>query len=275
MLALAPTPVLAIERSVVSNEIPWPVPTVQSERIGGNISTIASLQQCVEAPAPLTFTLKPASADGGTERVWGGFLVVNMYNAAEDLGQLNEVFLNGRFLGVAGGDPGSYSQTTFTFSADEIGGVVDAARSNNVTIVNQGLVGGWTTCATWVRLVVHVLSDRQFNTTEGSVLNETAPGLMSAASDFDVVKVANVTSPSYGNATFEESGAFTYTPPYEDWNGVDTFQFTLSDGNGLRATANVTIVVGELTPYLFVCFVQLCFSIPRPDKHPVCPAHPC
>ncbi|MBY4892336.1 tandem-95 repeat protein [Rhodobacteraceae bacterium N5(2021)] len=58
----------------------------------------------------------------------------------------------------------------------------------------------------------------------------------------DTLEVISNTDPSNGTVTVDANGDYTYTPN-EDFNGVDSFTYTISDGNGGTDTATVTLAV--------------------------------
>ncbi|MEC7765239.1 MAG: Ig-like domain-containing protein [Pseudomonadota bacterium] len=60
--------------------------------------------------------------------------------------------------------------------------------------------------------------------------------------DGDTLTVTNVTPPSFGTVTDNGDGTVTYDPN-DDFVGTDTFEYTISDGNGGTDTATVTVVV--------------------------------
>jgi CSLREA domain-containing protein len=59
--------------------------------------------------------------------------------------------------------------------------------------------------------------------------------------DDDTLRVGSVTTPTNGSTGINGGGA-EYTPA-PDFNGTDSFNYTVSDGNGGEATATVTITV--------------------------------
>ncbi len=92
-------------------------------------------------------------------------------------------------------------------------------------------------------------SPRAYPATEDIALAvATSTGLLVGASDpdGDTLTVTGVTSPTAKGAvvTFTASGSFVYTPVL-NFNGIDTFTFTIGDGQGGSATAQATITVGE------------------------------
>jgi len=66
--------------------------------------------------------------------------------------------------------------------------------------------------------------------------------------DGDTMTVLSVISPTAKGGTVTlngAAGAFTYTPA-ANFNGQDTFSFTVSDGNAGTAVQQATITVGRL-----------------------------
>ncbi len=60
--------------------------------------------------------------------------------------------------------------------------------------------------------------------------------------DEDVISVISATIPVHGIAVVNADGTITYTPN-ANWNGSDTFEYTISDGKGGTDTAMVTVKV--------------------------------
>jgi hypothetical protein len=63
--------------------------------------------------------------------------------------------------------------------------------------------------------------------------------------DGDTLSVIAVSDPSSGAATINPDGTITYTPD-GDFYGGDSFSYTISDGNGGTATANVAVTVNPV-----------------------------
>ena len=57
--------------------------------------------------------------------------------------------------------------------------------------------------------------------------------------DGDTLSVTSVTAPAHGTAAVNPDGTITYTPA-ANYNGADSFSYTVGDGNGGSATATVT-----------------------------------
>ncbi|MEL4896890.1 Ig-like domain-containing protein, partial [Crocosphaera sp. Alani8] len=74
---------------------------------------------------------------------------------------------------------------------------------------------------------------------EAGVLNNDSDG------DGDDLTVEIDSDVTDGDLTLNSDGSFSYTPD-QDFTGVDSFSYTVSDGNGGTATADVSINVGNL-----------------------------
>ena len=58
----------------------------------------------------------------------------------------------------------------------------------------------------------------------------------------DALSIESVTAPSHGTARIAARGGVAYAP-HADWHGTDRFAYTVTDGNGGTATAEVEVVV--------------------------------
>ncbi len=92
-----------------------------------------------------------------------------------------------------------------------------------------------------------VALDDAYSTDEDTVLDVAAPGILVNDSDVDgdSLFVDSNTQPANGTVVANPDGSFTYTPN-ANFNGVDTFDYTISDGNGGSDTATVTITVNPV-----------------------------
>jgi hypothetical protein len=71
------------------------------------------------------------------------------------------------------------------------------------------------------------------------LVNDTDP-------DGDDLTVESVTDPTYGTAIISNDSTYVIYTPDDDWNGVDSFTYTVSDGNGGTDTATVTVTVNPV-----------------------------
>jgi hypothetical protein len=74
--------------------------------------------------------------------------------------------------------------------------------------------------------------------------------------DNDTLSVDSVTQPTNGTASINLNGTIRYTPN-ADFNGSDSFDYTISDGNGGTATATVNITVNEVPEAIILGSVDL------------------
>ena len=81
------------------------------------------------------------------------------------------------------------------------------------------------------------------NTSEDSTLNATLP----AASDAngDAISYSLATAPTRGSASVNAGGSYSYTPT-ANFNGSDSFQFTVSDGRGGSNTYTLSLNVAAV-----------------------------
>lgn len=93
-----------------------------------------------------------------------------------------------------------------------------------------------------------VVVNTTFSISEDTVLSvSAADGVLKGAYDVegDPLVVFNNTRPANGSVTVQRNGSFVYVPN-KDYNGVDLFEFTASDGAGGFAKGVVNITIGEL-----------------------------
>ncbi len=94
---------------------------------------------------------------------------------------------------------------------------------------------------------VPVANADSYTTAEDTVLTIAAPGVL--ANDSDVVEgsdlnVSAYTQPGHGSVTLAADGSFIYTPE-ANYNGVDSFYYTVNDGTDDGNTVKVSI---DVTP---------------------------
>ncbi|SDS30716.1 tandem-95 repeat protein [Christiangramia echinicola] len=127
------------------------------------------------------------------------------------------------------------SETTsdsFTYTIEDN----DGAVSNIATVtVNVGAVND-----------APIANDDTANTSEDT---EVTVAVLDNDSDLDgdilTVTITEDQQPVNGTVTVNADGTVTYTPD-DNFNGADSFEYTISDGNGGTDTATVTVTVGAV-----------------------------
>ncbi|MGH8922642.1 MAG: tandem-95 repeat protein, partial [Actinomycetes bacterium] len=108
--------------------------------------------------------------------------------------------------------------------------------------------GGVTETAV-VTVTVNAVNDAPVATGDSFTTPEDTPfsGTLPAATDVDgdTLTYSLATPAANGTVVVNANGAYTYTPNL-NYNGPDSFTFTVSDGNGGFATETVTIDVGPV-----------------------------
>lgn len=97
------------------------------------------------------------------------------------------------------------------------------------------------------KVVVDPVNDLPVALDDTATTNEDTSVLIGVtANDSDVedavLTVASLTSPAHGTVVNNRNGTITYTPSH-NWNGVDSFNYTVTDHSNGSATAKVTVTV--------------------------------
>ncbi len=122
-------------------------------------------------------------------------------------------------------DPDWNGTDTFTYTIDDGNGNSDMAT---------------------VTVVVNPVNDPPVAADDEATTDEDTSVLIDVLAndtdvDGDTLTIESVTAPANGTAAIED-GKVRYTPD-PDWSGTDTFDYTVSDGNGGSDTATVTVTV--------------------------------
>ncbi len=118
---------------------------------------------------------------------------------------------------------GYHGTDSFTYTIDD--GVAKSATATVSVLVNSLPIAGTDSprCDEDASTVISVLA------------NDSDP-------DGDTLSITHVTTPAHGTAQHNIDKTITYTPA-ADYNGSDSFSYTISDGNGGTATATVNVTV--------------------------------
>lgn len=157
----------------------------------------------------------------------------------------------------------AYAEYTFDFQANAIHVTSPTGETDVLTSVEALEFSDMTVLASDLPGVNEdpTAVDDNFVTAEGTALDGAANVL---ANDFDtdgdpiVVSAYDAQSSNGGSVTVNQDGTFVYVPP-QGFSGLDSFSYTISDGNGGTSTASVTVEVepdtsggggsGEEVPY--------------------------
>lgn len=226
--------------------------------------TFQTYEACQDSPEPFNYLLPEIPGVNRSGDIRDASVVVTLYNADVDNGQHNDVYLNGLYLGTAGGRQDTYSRTIFKFRtpAEWAGVKFNGEGGNTIRVVNQDPYDAWFTCLSWVQLVVrinhapYVVPDQHYPTNEDTPLFVDAPGILINATDVDgdAFSITSYTNTTYGTLALNNyTGAFNYTNLRPNWNGVDSFEFTVTDQIGRSTTTTVYIDVCEWPPLFDTC----------------------
>ena len=124
-----------------------------------------------------------------------------------------------------------------------------APNQFTLSVQARDAAGNWSN-ATDVTLNVTDVNDHapagandSVNTEEDAVLTGQVP--VATDGDGDALSYAAASPPAHGTLTFNPDGSYVYTPA-PDYSGLDSFDYTVSDGRGGLSTYTVTISVAPL-----------------------------
>lgn len=98
-----------------------------------------------------------------------------------------------------------------------------------------------------------VANDDTYTTGEDTALIIPVSGVLAndTDADGDVLNTISNTAPSNGSVTLNADGSFTYVPD-ANFNGTDSFEYTITDGYNAPSTATVTINITPDVPTVSV-----------------------
>jgi uncharacterized repeat protein (TIGR01451 family) len=84
-------------------------------------------------------------------------------------------------------------------------------------------------------------------TSEDTPLSVAAPGVLANDAEPNTFSIAVIsyTQPAHGTATVGADGSFTYTPA-TNYNGSDSFAYTMTNGNARASTATVNVTINAV-----------------------------
>ncbi|MBD1862415.1 MULTISPECIES: cadherin-like domain-containing protein, partial [Trichocoleus] len=151
---------------------------------------------------------------------------------------------------------GSYGQFsidkdgTWSYAANEAYNSLNVGDSVADTFTVKAVDG----TATSVQVTISGTNDAPTATNDNLITSEDIPLVISAATllgnDVDVdlgdmLSVTTVTQPSQGGLVDNGNGTYTYTPN-ANYNGVDSFAYTMRDREGATSTATVNLTINAV-----------------------------
>lgn len=134
---------------------------------------------------------------------------------------------------------------TYTPNADYSGDDTFAFTVNDGTLISAPVEV--TVHVTGINDAPVATDDGPRNTNEDTALIITEASLTAndTDADADALTLTGFTQPAHGAVTVDEDGSFVYRPD-ADFHGVDSFNYTVSDGHGGTDTASVTVAVASI-----------------------------
>ena len=108
---------------------------------------------------------------------------------------------------------------------------------------------GGTDTAT-VNITINSVNDAPFANADAALINENTVATISVLAndtdiENDILTVTAVGAPAHGATAINLDRTISYTPQ-TDWFGVDSFTYTIDDGNGGVTVGNVTVTVNNI-----------------------------
>ncbi|MCG8605122.1 Ig-like domain-containing protein [bacterium] len=128
--------------------------------------------------------------------------------------------------------PGFHGTDSFTYIINDGNGASSSATvSLTVTEIND----------------LPVVADDAFTLSEDSPLTVAAPGVLAndLDSDGDALSALVTGGPTHGTLTLNSDGSFSFTPNL-NFNGIDSFTYSASDGRGGSTDGTVTLTVSSI-----------------------------
>ncbi|WP_179466552.1 Ig-like domain-containing protein [Mycolicibacterium vinylchloridicum] len=102
-----------------------------------------------------------------------------------------------------------------------------------------------------VKITVNAVNDAPVAGDDAATLDEDTSAVIAVLSndtdaDRDPLSVVEATAPGHGSISLGVNGAITYTPT-ANYNGSDSFDYTVSDGHGGTATATLHLTINPVS----------------------------
>ncbi len=249
----------------------------------GAVSTVQNPTHSYAADGTYTVSLTVTDGQGVTDMVTQTVMVANTapvatanaYTIAEDTAGAGNVLNDGVPDSDVDGDV-----LTVTANSSPLNGTVTVAADGAFTYsptpdfngpdsftytIGDGNGGSATATITVTVTPVNdvpVATPNSYTTLEDTALsgNVMLDGTPDSDVDGDPITVVANTSPGIGTVTMSPDGAFTYTPA-PDSTGLITFTYTISDGNGSSAKADVIVIIDPVNDAPVAAFTHSCTGL--------------
>lgn len=136
---------------------------------------------------------------------------------------------------------GTGANLTYTPNADYNGSDSFTFKANDGTVDSN---------VAKVSITVKSVNDAPVAVNDSATTNEDSPVTLNVKAndtdvDGDTLKVTSTTNGTHGSVVINANGTVTYTPA-ANYNGPDSFTYTISDSNGGNGTATVTVTVNSV-----------------------------
>ena len=153
---------------------------------------------------------------------------------------------------------GAIASWAWSFGDGAVSGAMNPAHSYaadgnytvSLTVTDLAGAVSSTTQTVVVSSAILVATDNSYTTKKDTAIigNFLKDGIPDSSANGSILKIVGITGPSSGRVRFRQDGKFIYRPN-TGFTGIDSFDYSISDGTGGSATATVTItVVGNLAP---------------------------
>jgi VCBS repeat-containing protein len=231
---------------------------------GSYDSTFGIFTQVNDGASPLLTGYKPMIEEANADVLANGdaYLLnedasITTISGVDDLLQ-NDVDTVGAGLSIDTTPVSGPANGTLTMNADGTFTYTPDANFNGTdSFVYSVSDGNSNTAEATVTLTVNALNDPPLASGESYTLDEDSTftatlgvnDLLQNDTDLDgdvlTVETVPVAGPASGSLVLNSDGSFTYTP-IADFNGTDSFTYSVSDGNGGTAQGTVTLTVNPV-----------------------------
>ncbi|WP_236642010.1 Ig-like domain-containing protein [Dokdonia sinensis] len=272
-VTITATPDAEDDTATTDEDTPVDISVLDNDDLGTEPTTITDVTDpangtvTINADGTITYTPDPdfngtdtfeytiTDDDGNTSTATVTVVVVSTPDAVDDTASTNED--TPVDIAVLDNDDLGTEPTTITDVTDPANGTVTINGDGTVTYTPDMDFNGTDTFEytitddngnTSTATVTVVISDTPDAMDDTATTDEDEPVTIDVLDNdglgSEPTTVTDVTDPANGTVTINADGTVTYTPDM-DFNGTDTFEYTITDDNGNTSTATVTVVISD------------------------------